>query len=573
MDSSCAMVVMSSVRELKQFAVAHLSRFVDRFTLFLAALSLLGASSTLLREVPYGVSLGPDGVIYISVARNLLVGEGFVNWTGGHYVSWAPLWPALLAFASIPGLDPYGVAGLANAGALGLVIFISGSWLRKHIESRFLVVWACLAVVVPVFVTEIAVTPLSDTSFVLFVLLSLIGIEKFLNEGRTALLVWAAVWAALACLTRYPGVTVILAAVLLLVLDRNAALVERVKRVAVYTLISAAPLCLWMLRNLLLTGDPAGPRNTSSIVSFQESVRLTVDGVGRWVFLPLYSKRLTGWAEQVHLDSLLAAIQASATPVTVVVLLMLAVVVVHSLLRLHQHTDDRAKVDPLAVFGTFALTYLAFLTVVKSLTYVDNGARHYLPAYMPLLFIATLGMDRLLRCGRDGRLLRMNGWLSIRTVVRKWHLAIVMGVVLSLWLAYHSVYNARHAQHLVTKGSGYQSRRYIDSETLRYLQAQRLSGRMYSQSGHLMYWHLKGKHWDRSSVDVQPDLGLRSFTRHSRDLSQWLEDERAAAGATYVVWFKELGGFGDYDIDVLMALPNLELVTELSDGYILRVRK
>ena len=83
-----------------------------------------------------------------------------------------------------------------------------------------------------VFLVENAVSPLSDTVFVLFVLLALIGMERFLNEGTKSLLAWAAVWAALACLTRYPGVTVILAAVLLLALDKNAAMIERAKRIA-----------------------------------------------------------------------------------------------------------------------------------------------------------------------------------------------------------------------------------------------------------------------------------------------------------------------------------------------------
>ena len=89
------------MRELKRFAVVRATR-LDRFTLFLAVLSLFGAVSVLLREVTYGVLLNADGLIYISVARNLLVGEGFVDWEGGSYVSWAPLWPSLLAIVSFP---------------------------------------------------------------------------------------------------------------------------------------------------------------------------------------------------------------------------------------------------------------------------------------------------------------------------------------------------------------------------------------------------------------------------------------------------------------------------------------
>ena len=157
-------------------------------------------------------------------------------------MSWGPLWPALLAFFSLPGFDPHDVARFVNSGAFGLTIVISGFWLRRHIESRFLVVWACLTVMVPVVLMNIAVTALSDSVFVLLAALSLIEIEKVLNEGKRSVLMRAAVWTALACLARYVGVAVIFAAVLLLMLDRNAAPIEKAKRIAAYSFIAAAPL-------------------------------------------------------------------------------------------------------------------------------------------------------------------------------------------------------------------------------------------------------------------------------------------------------------------------------------------
>ena len=53
----------------------------DRFTLTLAALALLGAALILARQVNYGVGIDLDSTIYISVARHLLEGEGFVELT------------------------------------------------------------------------------------------------------------------------------------------------------------------------------------------------------------------------------------------------------------------------------------------------------------------------------------------------------------------------------------------------------------------------------------------------------------------------------------------------------------
>ena len=563
------------MRETRRSPVAHVTRLkLDRFTLFLCVLGLLGAASVLLRQVTYGVSLSSDGLIYISVARNLLIGEGFLDWSGAHHVSWGPLWPALLAFFSLPGFDPHDVARFVNSGAFGLTIVISGFWLRRHIESRFLVVWACLTVMVPVVLMNIAVTALSDSVFVLLAALSLIEIEKVLNEGKRSVLMRAAVWTALACLARYVGVAVIFAAVLLLMLDRNAAPIEKAKRIAAYSFIAAAPLCVWMLRNVLLTGDPTGPRG-SGFVSLMESVRLTFEGIGRWVFPQLYSKLVTAWAEQAHLGSLLAAAQASAAVVVGAALAILAAAVAISFVRLHRDADERTTVNPLVLFGTFALIYIVFVTVTKSFTLVDNGVRHYVPVYIPLLFVVVFGMDRMLKFWRDGRL---PGLAASLTFVRWRLLGTTMTVVLSLWLAYHAVLNVRDAHVRLTEGRGYHSRHWLDSETIRYLDTHSFEGWIYSKSSYLLYWHFIGKRWDRSTVDVLSDLRLLSLPRRRQHLSRWVEEQRAAtSGRIYVVWFKNMAlspGFEyNYDIHEIMSLPNLELVAELSDGVILEVNK
>ena len=61
------------------------------------------------------------------------------------------------------------------------------------------------------------------------------------GDGGRASLIRAA-FSALACLTRYMGASVILAVVPLLLAPR-----EKMKRIAIYTLITAAPVGLWML--------------------------------------------------------------------------------------------------------------------------------------------------------------------------------------------------------------------------------------------------------------------------------------------------------------------------------------
>lgn len=69
-----------------RFATVFLTRpRLDDFTLFAAALAVLGTILVLFRQVPYGAGITGDTVAYISTARNLLEENRFVVWDGNHY--------------------------------------------------------------------------------------------------------------------------------------------------------------------------------------------------------------------------------------------------------------------------------------------------------------------------------------------------------------------------------------------------------------------------------------------------------------------------------------------------------
>ena len=106
-------------------------------TLPLAAAAALGAVLVLARQAPNGAGLHWDSVIYVTVARNLLSGVGFSDYTGYPYVYWPPLYPLLLAVASLDLLDPLDVAGPLNAALFGLTIFVVGQYLRDGWNRAF----------------------------------------------------------------------------------------------------------------------------------------------------------------------------------------------------------------------------------------------------------------------------------------------------------------------------------------------------------------------------------------------------------------------------------------------------
>ena len=112
----------------------------DRLTLLTVAVAALGAGLVLARELTYGAWLSWHPLNYISVARNLLDGDGFVTFSGGAYTMYPPFYPLLLAAAGLGVFDPRDVAGPLNAVIFGLTVFAVGNYLRHRLEPAC---WRC----------------------------------------------------------------------------------------------------------------------------------------------------------------------------------------------------------------------------------------------------------------------------------------------------------------------------------------------------------------------------------------------------------------------------------------------
>lgn len=521
----------------------------DNFTWFLVALTALGAGSILLRQVNHGVGIELDSTIYISVARNFLDGHGFVQWLNKEpYLFYPPLYPAVLVGASLFAFDPHTVAGPVNAAIFGLTIFIGGRWLRRRIESRFLSVWGCLALALSPPLAAVAYTAMSESLFILFVIVSLIYTHRFLEMSSGTALIWASVFAALACSTRYVGVTLIMATLPLLLLQRGPALGAKMKQMAAYALITSAPLCLWMLRNVLITENskafsghrgvavdvPRSPEVLAKIVAIASD---RLNGLGKWGFLdlPMGDFRL---------------IVATLTGVSL--LALTAYLIILFCKRKMVWNNHR----PFQVFGTFAVVYFASLLVISTVIYVDKGNRHLAVMYIPLLFTAILALDRFLSDMRP------------RTVVpekfgRNKLLPVILSAVLGLWLCCLAVANVRaikRAHECVAPSVAIA--KYAESAVFRYMRQRDLDGALVSNvwQGHA-YWYTRAT--DFFLLATQSGDCLRRFID-------------SVAGDVYVAWFYRPYRWNHEALPIephLDALPKLKLVASLSDGVIFKVDK
>ncbi len=392
-------MIFSFYRNVRTSKAGRL-RLPGGFTLLLVGISALGAGLALAREVAYGVGLGWDSIEYISVARNLLEGDGFTRFFGGVYKAFPPLYPVLLAAASLGVLDPHAVAGPVNAAIFGMTVFVAGRYLGSCLESRLLALWGAAALALAVPLTGIASQAMAEPAFILLSILALIQAGRFLSGGQRSALLWAAAFTALACLTRFMGVTVIAAVVMLLLFQRGVALPDKAKRIAAYSLIAAAPVCLWMLRTFLLTGTPTGYRG-GVYYSLPEILDGTFDALGgHFVSVPLENVPLIG------------------VVFIVPVLLGLGIAVVRNSL---DEGAGRADMRPLYIFGGFALVYFIGLVAAMMLggAWIGGQARYLTPMYIPLLIAGLLLMGRLLSRAGERKPQGTSGGLPvIRTFIR-----------------------------------------------------------------------------------------------------------------------------------------------------------
>ena len=357
---------------------------LDRFTLILAAIAVLGAVLILLR-IANGVGVMGDAGPYLSMAGKLTTREGWLLWPSAYNASWPPAYPTLLALASGFAFDPRDVAGPLNAAAFGLTIFVAGHWLRQRVQSRFLVVLGCLSILVSIPVVWVSSWAWSEATFILATTLALFHGDEHLTSGKRSSLVWAAAFTALACLTRYSGVALIMVFFLLLVLQRGAIAMEKARRIGLYLAIALTPIGLYMLRNVLLTGTLTGSR-TSSNDSFLFNIRQTLD-------------TLAGWNPLV-MDYLPASISAETT---LSVALAGLAAVGYSVARWRRDWNGQQKDGSLPVVGLFALAYICFMIATATVTELalnQLDSRLLSPIYVPLVLAIVLTIDRLPRyCG------------------------------------------------------------------------------------------------------------------------------------------------------------------------------
>ena len=433
------------------FMTAYLARIrPDRFTLLLIAIAMLGTGLVLARQITYGVSLHADSIQHISTARSLLDGNGLITVWNAAYDWWPPLFPVLLAAGSFGVFDPVDVAGPLNATCFGLAVLVAGHWLRQQLRSRLLVVWGCLALATALPLAWISAWAMTEAPFILFTTLGLTRASAFVRTPRRSTLLWAAVFAALACLTRYHGIAVVLVVLLILLLQGNTTARMRVRNIASYGLISTLPIGLVFTRNYFIFGDLNSGREEVDY-SLPDILEGTMFFLGGWAGL---------YRPASHIDETVRNVLGIA--------LVLAIIGIGFWIL--GNSGRRERWTPLYPFLLFLPVFYIFhvLGMFRGNTWHGLVDRHLIPLYIPIILVILFAIDQIISSRLMGT---FSDTRKFPDIGRKTLLTMSLFLAIWGWVSYGISLNVDEIRSMNSREHrwGYQAEKYIGSELIDFI--------------------------------------------------------------------------------------------------------
>ena len=508
--------------------------------LIILLLSVAGAAHILVRTATYGAGLTEDSTSLWSAALNLLAGEGLQHSRGAPLTAYAPLFPLVMAFIGWFGMEPAEGGRWVNGLAFGLVILTAGLWLRANLRSSVVVVAATGLLAVAVDFNHHFATLMTEPLFILFTLLALMQLAAYRRGGtggrRWRPLLLAAICAGLAAVTRYPGIVLIFAGVLLLLLPgRGLTKASRIWDAFLFGAGAALPLAAALGRNWLVSGTFTGPRRVSVGDTLTESLRKAGDVFGQWL-LPIAGP-----------DWLTYGLLAGAVG--------LAAATGGILLAGRRRNGDGMAGDwgavvPFVVFVPLYLVFMIALLPAFSAGGIDS--RYLLPAYAPLLLLAAFLVDRALAVPAAGT------WAAARRVVTG---IILLGVLvhgaMAVWV---NVERTRAGWEFGYIDRLYNTAYWQGLETVDYLRDNLPGVKAYSNNPYLLW----------AQQPTAPPGQYQSLDYSLADAAARLT---ADTEGRVVVWLKKEGirghlyGYNEFDT---RALPGIQVIADLTDSVILR---
>jgi len=509
----------------------------NRNVLLLAALiSFIGILFLVAVTSRFGPGISHDSVAYIYASRSFLSGNG-LRYFGyeAPYVQWPPLLPLVLAVFGGLGIDTFTASILINAICFSLTIFFTGVWLNRFIKFRPLVIIGVLAILLSIPLTYVSKYVWSEPLFILFTTLFLFVSGLFIEKENNRNFFLASLFAALACLTRYIGIVLIITGIIVVFIKRKG-IRKKIMDSVLFGFISSLPLFLWLVRNYIVSSTLTGIRTASSY-TFAKNINLAVNVFISWFLPPEQLKNELGF----DLLPVFKLITVTILLIFFVDVIILFIAGIHSGNAKGPVTAALAEkvhlVVPILFFAGYTL-YLVIMSSRVAFDAIDN--RLMSPAFIPLLFIILSVLDMVLEVHRGN-------------IVKYAVLALV-----TIWLVYPLLNALASLSDSVQKGTGgFSTVRWLNRETIEYLKKNPPETLVYSNRPDAIYilTGITARYPPRKNTERL--YGMEQFKQSMERLK-----------LSYLVWFKDSENSMLYNAEELSEFFNVKHIAEVEDGDI-----
>jgi hypothetical protein len=515
-----------------------MEKLFNKKTFFLSLIGALGGIFIIVSALKYGPAISTDSVAYIYAAESFIQGRGFIYF--GYetpFIQWPPLFPVLIGVVSAAlGLETSQAALDLNAVVFAVIIFFSGLWFYRNTKRYVFTVIGTFAVLLSIPVFKVAKFVWSEPLLILFSVLFFISIESYLKKDGNIHLLLAAVFTALACLTRYMGVVLVFTGLLMLLFQRKR-LIRKFGEAFTFGFISSFPLLLWAIRNYIVSSTLFGAR-TPSNYTLRQNIEFTLHTVVSW-FLPI--ERLSAvWGRQKTVLLTITILAAAA---------MLVLAGVFTALRRKHGKTSCASLIGMLCASVYIVIYTAYLIAsATSVAFDTIDNRLMAPVYIPLVFIIVVAADGIAGAFKQARVQRIT--------------TAVTAVIFSTMLIYPAMSVAADVRSSVRSGAGiFSSDVWHGSDLITYLRKNPPKHQVYSNFPDAVYALTGTPARYTPKKNSLPDYGFERF-----------EEKVKQAKTSYIVWFNKNTSSSIYNVDELRRYFKIEKITELEDGEIYEVK-
>jgi hypothetical protein len=454
--------------------------------------------------------MSPDSITYLSVADHVRAGRGLTDFTGKPMAVFGPVYPLVLAV---------GGRGLLWARIVGVVAIAAGTLLMGLVLQRrvrvLMAVAGALAFGASQGFVHIASLVWSEAPYAAIALGMILVLARGTITTRTAVI--AGLLGGLGFLTRYAGAGLLMTGAVMVAVatlqegDRS----KIVRPLGAFAGAAVAITSLWIIRNLVETGQPLGPRFEGGAGEpLTQTIRLAFIGIGDIV---------VGDGPSVE----------SFARVGTVVVIVIALLAVFALRSRKELTLD-------AGMATFAATAFVIPIIARIATANDIEMRVMSPIVIPLIYFVIVAFDRV---------------CTTRAMA-------VIGTAVLAWWIYQGVALAVRFPDRAPTGSAYKPQ--FSPELYDAIDALPADARILTNNPQRVWWFT-----DREPTQM-------GFTRPRPGNSHYPIDavdtlKEACTGHTYLAWFNGLLNAGITPQERrpdLAALVDLKFQTSVPGGQL-----